>query len=182
MSSSAAAPFDPQFTRGEFLPPWELAKAYAFHVVLETAQSGTDMPCVVLVGLNMNDFIASQVTNAQGEHPSERAIRGAVARCKEPGWYPGKPRDNKGGRQPAFSDFQKRRAAEVAMDLKRKRVAPTPRRVRGRLSKLLENPETGAPMSDRSFQRIFATKCYDKTEDDPWQYFDSPSQDVCQSL
>ena len=64
------------------------------------------------------------------------------------------------------------------MDLKRKRVAPTPRRVRGRLSKLLLNPETGAPMSDRSLQRVFATQCSDKTEDDPWQYLDSPSQDA----
>ena len=32
-------------------------------------------------------------------------------------------------------------------------------------------------MSDAKLQDIFTTKCYDETEDDPWQYLTSPSQD-----
>ena len=68
------------------------------------------------------------------------------------------------------------------MDLKRKRIAPTPRRVRARLPALSANPETGKPMSDTKLQEIFTTRCYDKTEDDPWQYLTSPSQDSLPEL
>ena len=32
-------------------------------------------------------------------------------------------------------------------------------------------------MSDSSIQRIFRARCYDETEDDPWMYLTSPSQD-----
>ena len=62
--------------------------------------------------------------------------------------------------------------------LKRQRIAPTPRRVRQKLPALTRNPETGKPMDDKTIHAIFKTRCYDDLEDDPWQYLDSPSQDV----
>lgn len=136
------------------------------------------MSCTELLGEKMNDFIAGQVTNANGEHPTERSIRLAVARCKDPSWYPGKSAAPRTGRKPVYSKFQVEKVAEVAMDLKRKRIAPTPRRVRQRLPGLTKNPETGRPMSDNKIQEIFSTKCYDEKEDDPWQYLDSGAQDT----
>ena len=69
----------------------------------------------------------------------------------------------------------------MAMELKRKNSAPTPRKVRARLPQITRNPVTGRPMCDTTMQTIFATKCYDESEDDPWQYLDSPSQDMLPS-
>ena len=51
------------------------------------------------------------------------------------------------------------------MELKRKNVAPTPRRVRARLPNLAANPETGVRMSDTTMQAIFSTLCYDEDEE-----------------
>ena len=102
-----------------------------------------------------------------------------VARCQDPDWWPGKPRAQSGGRPPVYSEFRKKKVAEVAMNsLKRQRLAPTPRRVRQKLPGLTRNPQTGKPMDDKTIHAIFKTRCYDDEEDDPWQYLHSPSQDV----
>ena len=170
--------FDPGNTPSHNLPPWELAKTYAFHVVIEKLVEVTGMSAVDVLGNKTNDFMAEQVLNASGERPTERAVRAAVARCKQPEWFPGKPRDSGAGRKPTYSQHVKNKVADVAMDLKRKRMAPTPRRVRARLGKLTTNPESGRSMNDSTMQRIFSTRCYDETEDDPWQYLPSISQDA----
>ena len=67
------------------------------------------------------------------------------------------------------------------MELKRKLVAPTPRRVRSRLTQLTKNPVTGKPMDDKTTHTIFKTLCYDDEEDDPWQYLPSTAQDYLAS-
>jgi len=101
-----------------------------------------------------------------------------VAKAKEPGWYPGKPPADVGGRPPSITDHQKKEVARVAMELKRKVVQPTPRSVRARLPSTATNKTTGQPISDSTVQRVFKEMCYDEDEDDPWQWLTSPEQDV----
>ena len=131
----------------------------------------------------MDNFIAAQVNLKGGGHPSGRAIQKVIARCKDPSWYPGKPSYARktAGRKPVYSEHQMSEVARVAMDLKRKLVAPTPRRVRARLPQVARNPETGVRMSNKKIRLIFQTRCYDETEDDPWQYLPCASQDVLPS-
>ena len=104
--------FDPGNTPSHNLPPWELAKTYAFHVAIEKLVEVTGMSAVDVLGNKTNDFIAEQVLNASGEHPTERAVRAAVARCKQPEWFPGKPRDSGAGRKPTYSQHVKNKVAD----------------------------------------------------------------------
>ena len=76
-----------------------------------------------------------------------------------------------------YSDHQKAEVARVAMDLKRKLIAPTPRLVRARLPQIARNPSTGMPMSNKAIHSVFTTLCFDEDEDDPWQWLPSPAQD-----
>ena len=107
-----------------------------------------------------------------GGHPEPRQVHRVVARCSQADWYPGKRTEaRKGaGRPQTFSEHQKNEVARVAMELKRKRLAPTPRRVRARLPGLTINKETEQRMSNSTIQRVYATRCYDETPDDPWQF------------
>ena len=117
---------------------------------------------------------------AGGGSPSERAVRALVARCQGTDFYPGRPRENAGGRPPSATEHQRAEVARVAMDLKRRRLAPSPARVRAVLPRLTLNKETGEPLSDRILRDVFKTRCYDETEDDPWQWLPSASQDYLQ--
>lgn len=101
-----------------------------------------------------------------------------MTRCQDKSWYPGKPRTKPGGRPPIYTEHQKDEIARVAMDLKRKIAAPTPRRVRARLPSACRRPDTGTVMSNRSIRRIFTSRCFDEHEDDPWQWLASLSQDM----
>ena len=67
------------------------------------------------------------------------------------------------------------------MELKRTRIAPTPRNVRAKLGRTALNPCTKQPMSNWSVHQIFTTRCYDESEDDPWIHLRSPAQDVLPS-
>ena len=167
-----------------FLPPWELAKAYAFHVVLATIAEELGTPAHELVGQAVNDYIAANVFLKGGGHPSRVAIAVAIKRCQDPEWYPGKvsAQREKAGRKPVYSEHRKNEVARVAMELKRQLVRPTPRRVRARLPELTRNPETGKAMDKKTFHAIFSTRCYDEHEDDPWMYLESPAQDVLPAL
>ena len=89
MSRPSAPNFDPGTTPGGELPPWEVAKAYAFAVVLDKMQEVTGTSVRGLVNATKADFIASQVRNANGEHPCARAVQHVVARCQDSNWYPG---------------------------------------------------------------------------------------------
>ena len=171
--------FNPENTPAGELPPWEVAKAYAFSVVIEKMREVTGMSVGSLLGTTKAKFIAGQVRNANGQHPGERAVQHVASRCQKPDWFLGKPREQGAGRKPVYSDYRKEKVASVAMEsLKRKLVAPSPRRARQRLPGLTRNIVTGKPMDDKTLHTIFNTRCYDEREDDPWQHLDSPSQDV----
>jgi len=177
----AVASFDPQGTPIRFLPPWELAKAYAFSVAVAKISEHTGMKASELLGCRVDKFVAEQVYLANGKHPEERAVRKAIQRCTDPAWYPGKQAGARSGRPPVYSDHIKNEVARVGMDIKRKLLAPTPRRVRARLPELTKNPSTGKPMDDKTVHKIFSSMCYDLTEDDPWQYLENVAQDVLPS-
>ena len=171
--------FDPEGTREDHLPPWEFAKAYAFTQAIEKIAEHTGTEPADLPGCCVDDFIASQIRLASGEHPSPRAVRSLIKRCKDPTWYPGKSVARSPGRPPVYSDFAK--IARVGMATKRTLTAPTPRRVRGRLPQLTKNPETGKPMDKKTIHAIFKVRCYDEAEDDPWQYLPNLAQDMLPS-
>ena len=179
MSRAETPSFAPGATPGGELPPWEVAKAFAFDVVIDHMRKVTGKSTRSLLNATKAQFIAGQVATANGKHPCARAVQHVVARCQDPEWYPGKPRQQGAGRPPVYSDFRKAKIAETAMNaLKRKRIAPTPRRVRQRLPALTRNPVTGQAMDDKTIQSIFKSQCYDESEDDPWQYLDTQAQDV----
>ena len=171
----------PEHTPDGELPPWEIAKAFAFHVVLSDVAKHLGMEPKDLVDGRVGSYIASKVLLKGGGHPTERSIQKTIARCKLPDWYPGKGRCVGAGRPPTYTEHQKAEVARVAMELKRKRIAPTPRRVRQRLPHSSKNPKTGAPMSDSTTRNMFKTLCYDETEDDPWIYLACLSQDTLPS-
>ena len=56
------------------------------------------------------------------------------------------------------------------MALKRNLVRPTPSSVRSKLPRVTLNKETGEPMSTSTIYRIFVSRCYDDTDDDPWVF------------
>ena len=171
--------FSPDSTADGELAPWEIAKAYAFHVVLEKASEILDLPAHELIGGRVDDFIASQLIVKGGGVPARRTVQQVVARCKDSSWYPGKPSNKRSGagRKPQYTEHQKDEVARVAMGLKRQLKVPTPRRVRQRLPERSRNPVTGRAMSDKTVQRIFSERCFDETEDDPWIYLTCVSQD-----
>lgn len=173
--------YDPNTTKDGHLPPWEVAKAYGIHVALRTISEHIGESPSELLGQRVDKFIASQLQLKGGGNPTERAVRETLKKCANTYWYPGKVVQYSGGRPPIFTEFQKQEVARVAMDMKRKLIAPTPRRVRARLPQTARNPETGGAMSVKSIQRIFSTLCYDEVEDDPWIYLKSPAQDILPS-
>ena len=68
------------------LPPFEVAKAYAFHVAMEAVEKHLGKPAYVLLGKRVNSWIAEQLTVKGGGAPAERTVQQVVAKCKEPGW------------------------------------------------------------------------------------------------
>lgn len=170
--------YAPDSARRGTLPPWELAKAVAYQEVLRDIEAETGISAAELVGKRVDEYIASKVTLQGGGSPTSRALRKALARVRDPEWYPGKPPAAGAGRPPVYSDHTRQEVARVAMSLKRARVAPTPRRVRARLPGVARNPETGVPMADATLRKIFTSLCYDVDEDDPWQFLTSPAQDA----
>ena len=79
----------PEDTPEGCLPPFEVAKAYAFHVALEAIEEHLGKPAYALLGKRANSWIAEQLHVKGGGSPAERTVQQVVAKCKEPGWYPG---------------------------------------------------------------------------------------------
>ena len=127
------------------MPPFELAKAYAFHVALVRMEEVLGRPAYELLGEARDLWISKQVRLRGGGSPSPRAIRAAVARCSSPGWYPGKDPAPKPGRPPVYTECQKNRVAQVAMGLKRKLVRPTPVNVRAKMPRSPPTPRKSSP-------------------------------------
>ena len=147
---AASVSFEPDAgTRAGELSPWESAKVVAFHAVLADVAELMDARAADLVGMRVDDYIAGKVFVKGGGHPCRAAVQKIIAKAKDPAWYPGKPArssdGDKGGRTPVYSDHQKTEVARVAMELKRKLKAPTPRRIRARLQQKSRNPDTGKP-------------------------------------
>lgn len=166
--------FSPLTTRAGRLTPWELAKAWALSKVVQEMAKQHDQAPHEVVGQRVDKWIASQVfakaAGGKAEHPTPRAVRAALARCEEDGWFPGKQPENLGGRKRVYSEHVFDEVARVAMELKGAKEKVTPRRVRARLCRLTRNPETGGAMSDYTLRSVFTSKCYDETEDDPWVF------------
>jgi len=53
------------------LTPWEVAKAYACHVVLKQVAETLEMPAAELLGKRVDDFIAEQVVLKGSGHPTD---------------------------------------------------------------------------------------------------------------
>ena len=159
------------------MPPFEVAKAHAFDVVISQMEKHLGKSSRQLLGEDKGFFIAKQLELKGGGVPGRTAVFAAIRKCKQKSWYPGLVSSHRRGRPPAFSPRQKKAMARVAMDTKRKLVRPTPQRVRAKLPRMCVNPETQAPASNWTIYKVFHTMCYDETEDDPWVYMHSPSKD-----
>ena len=167
-SCTMTNPFCPDTVKNGVLPPWEVAKAYAFHVVVKDMAKILGERPAVLLGKRVDDYIASKVCLKGGGHPSTRAIRHVLGSCSNSSWYPGRVSEVSPGRPPVYSEHIKQEIARVGMDLKRKNMAPTPRKVRARLPHLTRHPDTGRPIDKKTIHAVFQSKCYDENEDDPW--------------
>ena len=155
----------------------ETCKAFTFHVALEAISKHLQQPAYSLLGQGASSWIADQLTLKGGGCPSERAVRAAVAKCKDSDWQPGQGEIKTGGRLPFFTAKQKTAMATAAMSLKRQIVRPTPLKVRAKLPCTSLNPNAGEPASDWTIYQIFKTMCYDVKEDDPWQYLPTVTKD-----
>ena len=135
-SSFVMDSFSPDDTRDGELPPFEIAKAYAFKMVLERVAATLRRPASKLLGEPVAEYIASQLTVKGGGAPASRTVQQVLSRCQDPSWYPGKPSEQRStaGRKPIYSEHSKNEVARVGMDFKRNLQIPSPRRVRQRLS------------------------------------------------
>ena len=98
--------FNPSCTVKGELPPWEIARAFAFHTAINTLSEQLGEPASKLLGKPLAEYIAEHVTLQGGGHPEPRAVQKVVARCSQPDWYPGqRTAARKGaGRPPVFTD------------------------------------------------------------------------------
>ena len=71
------------------LPPWETAKAFAFHTVIDAVCKHLGQDASELLGKPCGEYIAEQLTLVGGGHPTERAVRAIVVRCRSSSYYPG---------------------------------------------------------------------------------------------
>ena len=65
--------FCPAATKEGYLPPWEVAKAFAFHTVLQDVAEFQGMQPSDLIGKRVDEYISERVTLKGGGHPSSRA-------------------------------------------------------------------------------------------------------------
>ena len=167
----------PDRTQHGRLPPWEVAKAVAFSTVISDMAEHLGQSANELIGGRVDEYIAKQLKVVGGGSPTARAVRDVVAKCKTEDFYPGKPRENPGGRKRVYTEHQESEAARVGMALKERKVKVSPARVRSILPMKLKNRDTGLPMSDWKIRQIFQTRCFDEDESDPWQWLPSASKD-----
>ena len=130
-SATDSSSLDPSGTQHGRLPPWEIAKALAYETVLQHMSTHLDTPASDLLGERVDHFIARNVVLKGGGNPTERAVRQLIHKARTEDWYPGKLPANKGGKPVQIKPFVKDEVARVAMDVKKKRRAPTPARGAG---------------------------------------------------
>lgn len=149
-------------------PPFEVAEAYAFDVVLSQMEKHMGKSLRQLLEDEKGNFIAKQLELKGGVRPSRSSVFKAIQKCGEKGWYPGKVTGQRSGRKPTCTQHQKEEMARVAMETKRRLEKPTPAKVRAKLPRLSVNPDTNSPASNDTIYKIVHTMCYDEDEDDPW--------------
>jgi len=80
----ACCTFDPQATVDGELPPWEVAKAFAYHVVRHQAAETLGVQPSEMIGQVVAEFIAARVVLKGWGHPHPRAVQKVIARCRDP--------------------------------------------------------------------------------------------------
>ena len=157
-ASTMDSQFSPDTTPKGMLPPFEVAKAYAFDKALSQMQEHMGKSLWQLLGEDKGEFIAKHLELKGGGQPSRSAVFKAIRRYRETGWYPGKVTGQRTGRPPTFTQNQKEEMARVAMETKRCLEKPTPAGVRAKLPRLSLNPDTQAPASNWTIYNI-STLC-----------------------
>ena len=130
------------------MPPFEIAKAYAFEHVIRQMEKHMEKSARVLLGKDKGEFIAEHLTLKGGGNPTRQAVFQNIKRCKEPGWYPGKVHGARTGRPASISQHQKEQVAKALMAAKKRLQRPTPEVARAKRPRLCINKATGKSMSD----------------------------------
>ena len=169
--------FADQDTKVGHLPPWEMAKGFALKVALEAISERTGVPAADLLGQRVDEFIAGSLTKRGGGSPKPRAVRKLFVLCANKSYYPGKPREKKGGRPPVIKDSAKQAIANCAMRMKENLEKITLPKLRARLPRATVNPDTQEPVSNWIIYKVFKSMCFDETEDDPWIYMPASTKE-----
>ena len=97
----------PASTKDGYLPPWEVAKVFAFKTVLSDVSDLFLLQPHEIVGKRVDEYIAEKVTLKGGGHPTARAVRKLLRKSHDHGWFPGKEPDDVGGRPLIYNDHQR---------------------------------------------------------------------------
>ena len=97
-----AGPLSPDETRVGRLPPFEVAKAYAFDVVVGAMEKHMGQSARALLGRDKGEFIAIKLQLQGGGQPARQFFQ-TIKKCKEPAWYPGRTTGERTGRPPIIS-------------------------------------------------------------------------------
>ena len=93
-----AGPLSPDETRVGRLPPFEVAKAYAFDVVVGAMEKRMGQSARALLGCDKGEFIASKLELQGGGQPTRQCVFQTIKKRKEPGRYPGRATGERTGR------------------------------------------------------------------------------------
>ena len=96
------SPLSPDNTPEGSLPPFEVAKAYAFEKALSQLVKHMGMSVWQLIGEDEGEFIAKHLELKGGGQPSRSTVLMAIKRCGEKAWYPGEVTGQRTGRPPTF--------------------------------------------------------------------------------
>ena len=80
------------------LPPFVVAKAWAFETVLKHMEKHLGKSTWMLISEEKTKFIAKHLQLKGGGQPGSTAVINAIAKCKQPGWNPGKVHGQRRGR------------------------------------------------------------------------------------
>ena len=89
-STAKGSPWSDETTKPGALPPFEVAKAYAFDMVLRAMEQRLGQSCWMLLGVEKRSFIAKHLRLKGGGHPGCTAVENAIAKCKSGEWHPGR--------------------------------------------------------------------------------------------
>ena len=111
---------DPGNTPQGQLPPFEVAKAFAFDAVIQQMEKHTGKSCWESLGQSKKDFTAQRLQVVGGGNPTARAVQKHWTKAKQDGkWFPRKGGStNQRGRPPSITQAQKQAIANKAMELK----------------------------------------------------------------